>query len=366
MKGFKLFFQLWLKGLSFKKNSLRYPRPKRLTTVFLIIPILGLHILTCRFFLWLDTLFFPAFKKIDTENCLFIVGKPRSGTSFLLQLIAEDEKYFTAFSLWELVFAPSIIQKKIILALSKLDKTFGGFLGRQIERLDSILFTRMQGIHDLSLFSKEEDEFLFLYIFQSVYLLYLFPELDHIHSQLKTDLEPGGPNRLDALQFYQRCVQRHLYVFDRAQKKWFLSKNPVYHSKLNALTKVFPNAFFIHLFRPLIETIPSTISLNKTLFQVFSIVRTETSFRADTIEVLKTWEFAFNQLLLNDQWIKIEFAQLTRLPSQEIFRLYEFLKLSMTEEYHAFLLQMDVYTKNYKSQHTYPPLTKQELAQILP
>ncbi len=66
----------------------------------------------------LDEIFFPKYRQQEIKTPVFIIGNPRSGTTFTHRLIEKDTETFTAASSWELLFCPSIIQRKLIWANS--------------------------------------------------------------------------------------------------------------------------------------------------------------------------------------------------------------------------------------------------------
>ena len=71
--------------------------------------------------LLLDYLLFPDFRRVQVREPLFVVGVPRSGTTFLHRLLAMDER-FTTTALWELLFATSITQRYFWTGVARLDK----------------------------------------------------------------------------------------------------------------------------------------------------------------------------------------------------------------------------------------------------
>ena len=108
-------------------------------------------------FLMLDYIFYD-FNKIEIKKPLFIVGFPRSGTTFLHKSIAIDSQ-FTTPQLWELLFAPSIIQKKIWLKLYKIVNIKTNLV--QIPLLGKII-KRFDNIHKIRLSYPEEDYLFFI------------------------------------------------------------------------------------------------------------------------------------------------------------------------------------------------------------
>ena len=72
----------------------------------------------------LDYLFFPRLWRQRVDRPVFIVGHARGGTTLCHRLLAADGDHFSYFLYWELLF-PSLLQKKLIRALGKLDRALG-------------------------------------------------------------------------------------------------------------------------------------------------------------------------------------------------------------------------------------------------
>jgi hypothetical protein len=373
--------KLIFNAFSLQKNSLRRPTFKRILVVFIVLPLLIFYVAITHLFLFLDKIFFPKFNLKSTEKAVFIVGVPRSGTSFLLNLVANDKANFTAFQLWELVLAPSIIQKYFWLGI-------GGFLSkvkfpfqRILSFMDKIFFKKMKGIHDLGLQHFEEDEMVYLYLFQSVYLMFIFPELEDIHQLLYTDNSDNLNKRIKQQIFYKSLIKRHLYVFNKHNDKYFLSKNPIHAIRLESLTTVFPKAKHLLLQRPLEKTIPSTISLNENLYSFFctlpvpvaaasaaesvenTAAKAAATIRQKTIKMLIEWHHFIQDFDRKSDWqrLEIDFKNMVKSPSSEAEKIHGWLALSMDENYKNYLRKQETFSKNYKSRHTYEALTDEEV-----
>lgn len=347
---------LLVHSFSMDSASLRYPGKKRIIAVVLIWAFFLVHVPFTWFCLWLDRVFFPGFRDIEVRGSLFIVGLPRSGTSFLLESLGGDTDTFTSFQLWEMIFAPSIVQKKAWLEIQRLDQQFEGIGRRIVQRIEQLFFGRMEGVHSLRFNSLEEDEFLFVYLFRSIYLAYLFPELDAEHGLLEVD----GEGREAALRFYKACVQRHLYVFDPEGQKIFLSKNPGSLTRLGALQSTFKEGRFIHLSRPVEQVAPSTLSLNSYLLSFFTENESNPSTRIETLRTLVNWDQHLEVEGRGAHWLKVSFKALTCMPSNELRRMYTFLGREVNAEIEAKWEVIDQQSKAYKSSHQYPPLTEEE------
>ena len=99
---------------------------------------------------------FSKYKDHPCDKLLFIIGIPRSGTTFIHRTIAKASET-TTFTTWESIFAPAICEKKFLLFFGKIDR----FIGAPFERILSF-FIRLWGddfhnIHSVTLDAPEED-----------------------------------------------------------------------------------------------------------------------------------------------------------------------------------------------------------------
>ena len=85
--------------------------------------------------LLLDDVFFRAYRRVQITAPVFIVGNFRSGTTLLHRLLALDRERFATMKMWEILLAPSILQRKLAFLLPALDRRLGHLLHRQIQPL---------------------------------------------------------------------------------------------------------------------------------------------------------------------------------------------------------------------------------------
>ncbi len=77
----------------------------RLTTKRLgVLLLVSAIYLPAEFLIWLglglDEILFPGYRKINLPRPVFIIGNPRSGTTFLQRLLARDEANFHCLKTW--------------------------------------------------------------------------------------------------------------------------------------------------------------------------------------------------------------------------------------------------------------------------
>ena len=201
-----------------------------------------------HFTLWLDQFFFPQYRQIQVEEPIFIIGNPRSGTSFLHRQLTQTHE-FAAFETWQLMF-PALTARFLFKPLIQyLIKT-----GR------STILPAHLG-HELSLTEVEHDEFLFFYKLDTQFVTVLSPLAydDQEYPELRLHDQQPSHRRLSSVQFLKGCLQRQLYSTgnERVIAHLHFSVN-----RIKSLLEVFPDAKFIYLVRSPHETIPSHLTLN--------------------------------------------------------------------------------------------------------
>ena len=75
----------------------------------------------------LDHVFFPGFRRQKIRRPVFIIAPPRSGTTFLQKLLAQNREVFAPVLMYQTIF-PSIFLQKIILGIANLGRHRDSFL----------------------------------------------------------------------------------------------------------------------------------------------------------------------------------------------------------------------------------------------
>ncbi|MCK4800700.1 MAG: sulfotransferase, partial [Anaerolineales bacterium] len=158
-------FRRYLYKTFFNNKDTNY----RLTTKRLRVFLLSLGIyLPAEVLIWsgllLDELFYPAYHDVKIKQPVFIIGNPRSGTTFLHRLLAKDTASFISMRTWEIFGAPSILMRRVFRRVAKLGRTLGAPVTRRIKGMQR-LWKENDAIHRLAIYEPEEDEFLLIHIF---------------------------------------------------------------------------------------------------------------------------------------------------------------------------------------------------------
>ncbi|MEO0510866.1 MAG: sulfotransferase [Verrucomicrobiota bacterium] len=188
----------------------------------------------------LDEIFFSAYRRVEIETPVFIVGIPRSGTTFLHRTLATVEGY-TSLNTWEALLAPSITERKLIRFLAALDRAIGAPSQRLIHWAFRKGSSDFNAIHEVGLEAPEEDYLTLLPVGHCFILSLAFPFSKKLSDLAQLDQLPENERRA-IVQFYKRCLQKHLYCHPG---KRLLSKNAAFSSWTADLQAAFPKAKFL-------------------------------------------------------------------------------------------------------------------------
>jgi hypothetical protein len=351
-----LFFRLLLHTFSFSRDSLRFVTPRRIVVGVFVLPLFLLQILLNRVFMALDWIFFPHFTNEKILSPTFIIGVPRSATTYLLETMARDNRKFTCFKLWEILFAPSILQKYFWKGIIAVDRKIGRPLLRLSKVYDRIVLGKITKIHKTGMTNAEEDEMLLLYCFSSMYLTFFFPDVSATDELIFFDSDFPEAKRVRVMKFYKRCIQRHMFVFGDDGKKRFLSKNPCFISKMKSVAEAFPDAQLLYMIRTPERTIPSTISMNSNIYSILCNGKQVHIMHERTRDSVIRWYVDADQAL-SSHWENrnyvVHFRNITKQPESTLNEIYSFLHLAPDGEMRALMKSEQEKVANYTTEHSY-------------
>ena len=233
------YFSAWSGAFGARGRRLSPLTPRRLVVLALAPLGLALQVVNgCC--LALDHLLFPGFRRTRIERPVFIVGVPRSGTTFLHRRLATDAA-FTTTATWELLLAPSIVQRRLVALAAKLDRALGQPLGRALGALVSRAGAATRAVHEIGLREPEEDYLALLGAAGCFFAVLAFPHSPAL--RVLGDLSQAPAARRERLlKHYHALLQRHVYA--RGQRQ-LLSKNAAFASWLPFLAPRYPGALFV-------------------------------------------------------------------------------------------------------------------------
>lgn len=326
---------------------------QRLLVMLLFWPLFLFYLMLTAACLWLDHLLFPGFKKVTIKAPVFVIGVPRSGTTFLHRLLAGDRERFTTMTLWELIFAPSITQRIIWNGLAAVDAAVGKPCRQLLKWTEDKAFAGLDGVHTTRLSDPEEDYLALIPLLQCFLLVLPFGDPQFLQlARFDDTATPQQKYRL--LNFYRSLMQRHLYV--HGQHKTFLSKNPSFTPMLNTLALGFPDARFIACVRNPNQAVPSQVSSILVGARLFSGQVDTAWWRTHLMDMLVYYyQHLMSELpqLAQRQHYLVRMEQLAAEPQLTVNNIYRKLGLESSPAYRDWLHMESDKARHYRSAHHY-------------
>jgi omega-hydroxy-beta-dihydromenaquinone-9 sulfotransferase len=198
----------------------------------------------------LDYVFYPSHRKQPIDRPIFIIGNPRSGTTFLHRLLlgAGD---MAALELWEMLF-PAITARKL--------------LGGIVPRLDKLSPARYHpsDVHDTSLRGIETDDVAWFFRtmdgpFAWAYFLAWQDTWGSGLSRREFAIDGVTPREEDRFfKYYESCWRRNLMLKGANR---VLAKTSMLTMRLDAVLRRYPDCKLVYVIRDPVEVIPSGMSL---------------------------------------------------------------------------------------------------------
>jgi len=302
---------------------------------------------------WLDSWFYPEFRRTSIPSPLFVVATPRSGTTFLHHLLSLDTERFTSFKLYQTVL-PSIVLDRLIDQVDALDRQTELGLNHLVDAIDQRMFTDWDDIHRVGLRAFEEDENLFLYALASPALYLLFPHIQQLPEL--ANVRSFGAAAVERLAHdYRESVRRLLYVSEGPRTP--LLKTVLLPSRLEVAETAFPDARYIHVIRDPRQAIPSAVSMFHRMWQSHSpeIAASSEDTRALGRMFVEHYRLLAEQRrsLPRDRVVTVRYEALVEDPVASVERIYRRLGLEVSDQ---FLLRVRAAAERaakFKSRHRY-------------
>ena len=344
---------------SIKKGSMRAIRFHRVVQVVWLLPLFVFLLITNNIALSLDWVLFPSFKKQEIKNPIFIASLPRTGTTNLFHSLSSNKSLFTAMSLWEIIFAPAITQKKMYRILWSITPLT---LKKRVEMVDQIIFRKLNNIHRISFFKKEEDAMIMMWALASVYMSFFYPESYVMRNLFRFDMgDISEKRKYRIIKIYYRMVQRHLYALGKGSSKQFLSKNPSMAARIETLSTSFPDAKIIVIERDPCNIFPSTEALQKLLFNIATDVPISSNEKKAIYKILEDFRLNLQLTLVKKKTLPFKVVLFEDLINNKMVVINALLKWMNCSK-------MEIHNSGntvHKTKASYKPLEKKELAKIL-
>jgi len=299
----------------------------------------------------IDSLFFARYKDTPLSNPVFLLGHPRSGTTFLHRFLVKNLPNYRGMLLWDM-FAPSIFLRRLL-------KPF-------IPVLDRLIVGKIYDpkIHHTGLLKEETDDAaLFFKSFEGLFSwLYFgaFKQYDDI-GLLKRDLIKTS-NLNKTLKNLNALHKKNLYRQKNFEKEIF-SKSFSFVLDIEAIIERFPNAKIMLLVRDPLDVIPSSMSLAKSvLTKLYDFDSFSTETKKNYYDNLYSASIFFYKALhetlagnaqISDNLHVISYVKVKNDFSLMIQDLLGFLKIEPKESFIRKINEQKIKQVTYKSKHIY-------------
>jgi hypothetical protein len=275
-----------------------------------------------RLSLALDELLYPRLGELPVRQPVFILGHPRSGTSFFQRRIFRSGAA-AMFTTWEL-FVPSVALRRALRPIVRV-----------LTRSDVDVVQSSDYGHEVRLADVEEDEGLFLHRLDTEMMTFLCPRLltDRRYGDLGFRLGWVSPEETRrTAEFYRRCLQRNLYHTGKAR---VVAKCNPSVFRIPALLEVFPDAKFVYVVRRPEESVRSFLAFtNRFVRPLLKRRELPAYFRrkyAWCVELYRRFE-RMRELIPPDRLLVLRFDEITNDPEGTLRRFFRFSGIDPDEE----------------------------------
>jgi hypothetical protein len=263
--------------------------------------------------LLLDEVLYPRYRARRVTQPVFIVGVPRSGTTFLHRELAQDSN-FTSSSTWEALFAPAICQRRFINLLAVADARIGSPIKNCFDRWFNEASSEIQDVHPTRLDAAEEDYLLMLSTAGCFFASIAFPAAKRLADLGR--LSAMAPKRRERLlKHYHRVLQRQLYCAVDSQ---LLSKNAAFASWAPYLANRYPDALIIVCIREPKSALASQLRSLQGACRVLSTFPDKADLERHFAEHYSHWHQCLRELCQQSQQVVVVEQEWLRKHSRRI------------------------------------------------
>jgi hypothetical protein len=203
------------------------------------------------------------------------------------------------------------------------------------------------------LFDPEEDEHLLFYAWSTLFAGFVFPYLEELPPYQYFDTEIPRAERDRLMAFYRHCIQRHLYA---TGGRHYMAKNPLFSARIESLLETFPDARIVYLVRNPLDTLPSTISLFRYMWRLFSDIPQRYPYREEILAWTRYWYDHPLEVIDRtppEQCMIVRYDDLTRSPDVVFRSIYSRFGYPRSETLEKILRDASTEAQSHTSSHQY-------------
>ncbi len=300
-----------------------------------------------------DHILYPGFRKRSIEKPVFIIGNPRSGTTFVHRFLLNTNQ-FCAFELWEMLFT-GISSRKLMKPL------VGSLAPLSPARYHS------SEAHETSLRDVETDDVMGFFKFVDggflwSYFLAWETQWESELTKSYFDAEQIPADRTNRLfRYLEGCWRRNMVVKNKSR---IIVKSSMLTLQVDELLKRYPDCKMIYIVRDPISTIPSSISLiSGVLENAYQMTkRTSTEKRAHYYEnlyqascqIFRSFEERLQKGGIPEKNLQIvTYPNLMKDLESTMESLVDFLEIEPANGFFSLVKKQAEKQRNYQSGHSY-------------
>lgn len=307
----------------------------------MFVVLTALHLL--GFFL--DEIIFPEYRRLKVNKPVFIIGVPRSGTTFLHRVLAADPQ-FTSLSTWEVLFAPSVSERYLYRFLGGLLSPLG-FVALALRRF---LFRDMDKIHEIRLKEPEEDFLLLLWVGHCYLLAFLCPDIKAYWDLADFSRRVPEKRQRRVMSYYRACVQKHLLFHGSSLR--FLSKNPSFTGMISSLQAAFADAALVACHRPPAQAVPSQLSALRPAMRLLGSGTLRPEVQSKVLDNLHVFYAAIREAA-GAKLLSLPMKLIGENLQGTVYNLYRYFELEISELFAVRLKGLHERSCQYRSSHHY-------------
>ncbi len=303
--------------------------------------------------LLLDNAFYRRYRAIDIQKPVFIIGNPRSGTTFLHKLL-ESTRALCGFQLWEMMF-PAITSRKILSPF--------------VDRMSALSPARHHAseAHETGLHDLETDDVLeFLNFFDGGFLwsYFLAWEDQWGSEQCRRYFDPALRSRSKSerlFKYLEGCWRRNMHYKGRDR---IVAKSSMLTLRIEDLVARYPDCRLIYAVRDPRDTIPSGMSLLSSVldraYDAFNRADVdaqaqynENLYRASCHLYERFHQAKEAGVIPAEQLFVVPFPRLMNDLEQVSAELLDFIEVEPPQEYLYKIALKSKKQKSFKSGHSY-------------
>lgn len=300
---------------------------------------------------FIDNIFFRKYKKIKLTKPVFLIGHPRSGTTFLHRFLLDFKLEYRGMYLWEMLI-PSLFLRKVF-------KPIINFIDKKSKKklYDS-------KIHTTGLFKAETDDVaLFFKSFEGLFFWLYFGAFKNYENNKILENELISVSNIKKTLVNLKTLHSKNLSSNIRKEETMFSKSFSLILNIEQLIDNFPSSKIILLIRDPLEVIPSSMSLTKNILQnLYNFDKLDKKIKSNYYNNLYSASIIFYRSLhniiqksesLKENILLIQHKNLKTDFSNEFKKIINFLEISLTDKMKNKIISQEEKQKTFKSQHKY-------------